>query len=359
MDSQGRSRLIIGGLALAAVVLVISLLLTQGRNASLPLAMESPLTTTALVTGAAGTRGNTESPLIASSSSSSSSSSSHSSSPLSTPDVASNASTVTETTPLTQTDSATAALIGPETITATETVSESLDPDTPIFDYEVIETYPHDPDAFTQGLQYVNGELYEGTGLLGRSSLRRVELATGEVLQQIELADQYFGEGIVVIDDLIYQLTWQSHVAFLYDRESFEVIDEFSYPTEGWGLTYDGEELIMSDGSPNLYRRDPETFDEVGRVVVRDGNAPVNFLNELEYIEGEVWANIWQTDEIVIIDPITGQVTARVDFSGLLPPDEQAEADVLNGIAYDAENDRIFVTGKFWPTLFEVELVPR
>ena len=205
----------------------------------------------------------------------------------------------------------------------------------------------------------MDGELYEGTGLLGRSSLRRVDLATGEVLQQIELADQYFGEGIVVIDDRIYQLTWQSHVAFLYDRESFELIDEFSYPTEGWGLTYDGEALIMSDGSSTLYHRDPETFEEVAQVVVRDGNAPVNFLNELEYIDGEVWANIWQTDEVVIIDPVSGQVTARVDFSGLLPPDVKAEADVLNGIAYDAENDRIFVTGKFWPTLFEVELVPR
>ena len=246
--------------------------------------------------------------------------------------------------PLTQTDSAITALTAP---------------DTPIFDYEVVETYPHDPEAYTQGLQYVDGELYEGTGLLGRSSLRRVDLATGEVLQQIELADQYFGEGIVVIDDRIYQLTWQSHVAFLYDRESFELIDEFSYPTEGWGLTYDGEALIMSDGSSTLYHRDPETFEEVAQVVVRDGNAPVNFLNELEYIDGEVWANIWQTDEVVIIDPVSGQVTARVDFSGLLPPDVKAEADVLNGIAYDAENDRIFVTGKFWPTLFEVELVPR
>ena len=127
----------------------------------------------------------------------------------------------------------------------------------------------------------------------------------------------------------------------------------------GWGLTYDGEALIMSDGSSTLYHRDPETFEEVAQVVVRDGNAPVNFLNELEYIDGEVWANIWQTDEVVIIDPVSGQVTARVDFSGLLPPDVKAEADVLNGIAYDAENDRIFVTGKFWPTLFEVELVPR
>ena len=246
--------------------------------------------------------------------------------------------------PLTQTDSAIPALTAP---------------DTPIFDYEVVETYPHDPEAYTQGLQYVDGELYEGTGLLGRSSRRRVDLATGEVLQQIELADQYFGAGIVVIDDRIYQLTWQSHVAFLYDRESFELIDEFSYPTEGWGLTYDGEALIMSDGSSTLYHRDPETFEEVAQVVVRDGNAPVNFLNELEYIDGEVWANIWQTDEVVIIDPVSGQVTARVDFSGLLPPDVKAEADVLNGIAYDAENDRIFVTGKFWPTLFEVELVPR
>jgi glutamine cyclotransferase len=245
-------------------------------------------------------------------------------------------------------------------MTATSTVTVTLVAAQPkIYDYHVIESYPHDPDAFTQGLQYVDGVLYEGTGLHGRSSLRRVDLATGAVEQQIDLDDQYFGEGIVVIDDRIYQLTWQSHVAFLYDRESFELLDDFSYPTEGWGLTYDGEELIMSDGSSTLFRRDPETFEELERIEVSDRGDSINMLNELEHIEGEVWANIWQTDQIAIIDPEDGDVRAWVDLSGLLPDEESANADVLNGIAYDEENERIFVTGKLWPTLFEIELVPR
>jgi glutamine cyclotransferase len=245
-------------------------------------------------------------------------------------------------------------------MTATSTVTVTLVPSQPMrYGYEVIATYPHDPQAFTQGLQYVDGVLYEGTGLYGRSSLRRVDLETGTVEQQIDIDSQYFGEGIYVLEDRIYQLTWTSHVAFLYDRASFEQIDQFSYPTEGWGLTYDGEELIMSDGSSTLFRRDPETFEEVGRFAVREVERPVNLLNELEYIDDQIWANIWQTDQIVMIDPSSGQVVGRVDFTGLLSSEEAASADVLNGIAYDEENDRIFVTGKLWPTLFEIKLKPR
>ena len=244
--------------------------------------------------------------------------------------------------------------------TVTSHVTVSLVSTQPLlFGYEVIATYPHDPEAFTQGLQYVDGVLYEGTGLNGRSTLRRVDLETGTVEQQIDLDDQYFGEGIYVLDDHIYQLTWQSNVAFLYDRESFELLDQFSYPTEGWGLTYDGQDLLMSDGSATIFRRDPETFEEVGRIEVTEGDVPVNRLNELEYVDGALWANIWLTDEVVIIEPNSGHVTGRVDFSGLLSNEAAAGADVLNGIAYDAENDRIFVTGKLWPTLFEVTLVPR
>lgn len=351
MEPQGRSRLIIGGLALAAVVLVVSLLLTQMRNRAQLGVVESPLAITTVMTGTLeangeGTSSAQQSPLV----------SSASISPLPTSELAPEVAALTETAISTETLTETGSL------TQSETVSEAVvspESELPVYDYEVVASYPHDPDAFTQGLQFVDGKLYEGTGLLGLSSLRRVDLETGEVEQQIDLADQYFGEGITVIDDRIYQLTWQSNVAFLYSRDDFELLEEFSYPTEGWGLTFDGEALIMSDGSPILYRRDPESFEEVGRIEVRDGNDPVNMLNELEYIDGAVWANIWQTDKIVIVDPESGEVTAWVDLSGLLPNEVQADADVLNGIAYDEENDRILVTGKFWPTLFEIELVPR
>ena len=248
----------------------------------------------------------------------------------------------------------------PASATAQSTVTVTLVGSAPLrYGFEVIASYPHDPAAYTQGLQYVNGLLYEGTGLYGRSTLRRVNLESGAVEQQIQVPDQYFGEGIYVLEDRIYQLTWQSNVAFLYDRTTFELIDQFSYPTEGWGLTYDGQHLIMSDGSATIFRRDPETFAEVGRFTVLERGDPVNLLNELEYINGAIWANIWLSDEVVIIDPASGQVTGRIDFSGLLPAEDAEGAEVLNGIAYDAEQDRIFVTGKFWPTLFEIKLVPR
>jgi glutamine cyclotransferase len=226
--------------------------------------------------------------------------------------------------------------------------------------YEVINTYPHDPNAFTQGLVYEDGVLYEGTGLKGRSSLRKVELETGEVLQRLDLAAQYFGEGITIWEDKIIQLTWQSHIGFVYDKESFELLREFSYPTEGWGITHDGTRLIMSDGTATLHFLDPETFVETGSVQVFDSNGPVVRLNELEYINGEVYANIWQTDRIARIDPDTGKVTGWIDLTGLLSVEDLRQSvDVLNGIAYDAEHDRLFVTGKLWHKLFEIELVPQ
>lgn len=232
----------------------------------------------------------------------------------------------------------------------------------PVFTYEIVNTYPHDPDAFTQGLVYdAGGFLYEGTGLRGESSLRKVDLETGEVLQIHRLADQYFGEGIAVYDGRIAQLTWQSNVGFVYDKNSFEQTSEFEYSTEGWGLTHDGDRLIMSDGTATLHFLDPLTFEERGRVNVHDASGPITRLNELEYIDGEVYANVWQTDRIARINPETGQVTAWIDLTGLLPQEERAQldrVDVLNGIAYDAANDRLFVTGKWWPTLFEIKLVP-
>jgi glutamine cyclotransferase len=226
------------------------------------------------------------------------------------------------------------------------------------YTYQVVETYPHDPEAFTQGLVYRDGQFIEGTGLRGRSSLRRVAIETGEVLQMIELAPEYFGEGVALLDGRIFQLTWQSHVGFVYEEGSFDRTGEFRYPTEGWGLTHDGQRLIMSDGTPTLHFLDPETLAEVGQVLVHDGARLIQRLNELEYINGQVYANVWQTDQIAIIEPATGTVTGWIDLTGLLELDNYDQpVDVLNGIAYDAAGDRLFVTGKLWPKLFQIELV--
>jgi uncharacterized repeat protein (TIGR01451 family) len=225
------------------------------------------------------------------------------------------------------------------------------------YTYTIVNTYPHDPDAFTQGLVFENGVLYEGTGLWGRSTLRKVTLETGEVIQSYDLPSEFFGEGITIYGDEIIQLTWRSHTGFVYERDSFDLLQEFTYPTEGWGITHDGERLIMSDGTSTLYFWDPETFEQVGQVGVYDENGPVKRLNELEYIQGKVFANVWQTDRIVIIAPQTGQVVGWIDLKGLLDPGSVSQpVDVLNGIAYDAETDRLFVTGKLWPTLFEIDL---
>ena len=229
---------------------------------------------------------------------------------------------------------------------------------TPVYTYTIIHTYPHDPGAFTQGLIYQNDILYEGTGLWGRSSLRKVELETGNVLQILALSNQFFGEGITIFDDRIIQLTWQSRTGFVYD-DDFDLLQTFNYPTEGWGITHDGTQLIMSDGTSTLYFWDPETFTETNRIEVYDENGPVVRLNELEYIQGEVYANVWQTDRIARIDPQTGQVVGWINLEGLLTLEgtNQPPVDVLNGIAYDAAGDRLFVTGKLWPKLFEIELV--
>ncbi len=226
------------------------------------------------------------------------------------------------------------------------------------YTYNIINSFPHDPNAFTQGLLHLDGVLYEGTGRHGLSTLRKVDLDSGEILMSHALSDQYFGEGITIFEDKIYQLTWQSHTGFVYDQNTFEQLDTFTYPTEGWGLTHDGQQLIMSDGSNTLFFLDPETLQVTHQISVVDtqGN-PITRLNELEYINGEVYANIWQTNEIVRINPQNGQVTGWINLSGLLDPGMLTQpVDVLNGIAYDEENGRLFVTGKLWPTLFEIEL---
>lgn len=227
---------------------------------------------------------------------------------------------------------------------------------TPVSGYRVVHVYPHDPQAFTQGLVYRDGVLYEGTGLNGRSSIRKVKLENGEVLQIQKVDAQYFGEGIAVVNDTIYELTWQAGIGFLYDRATFKRKGTFTYRGEGWGLTYDGQHLIMSDGTAFLRFLDPATQKEVSRIEVKDGTTPVGNVNELEIVKGEVFANIWQTERIARISPKTGQVTGWIDLTGLLTPREAQEVDVLNGIAYDAAGDRLFVTGKLWPKLFEIKI---
>lgn len=223
--------------------------------------------------------------------------------------------------------------------------------------YRVVKTYPHDKDAFTQGLVYKDGILYEGTGQETRSSLRKVQLETGQVLNQLNLDSQLFGEGIAIIDTRIYQLTWESKVGFVYDLSSFKLINKFYYQTEGWGLTTIGNKLVMSDGSNVLYYMDPESFTVISTVEVYDNKAKVMQLNELEYINGEIWANIWQTDLIARIDPLSGKVIAYIDLKGILnDPSTDTKVNVLNGIAWDQAGKRIFVTGKNWPSLFEIKL---
>lgn len=226
--------------------------------------------------------------------------------------------------------------------------------------FKIINEYPHNTNAFTQGLVYNNGFLYEGTGKRGSSTLRRVDLKTGEVLQNHQLSQEYFGEGVTIYEDKIIQLTLSSHIAFVYDRASFEPLKEFSYPTQGWGITHDGERLIMSDGTATIYFRNPETFEEIGQLQVFDDSGPVTRLNELEFLKGKIYANIWLTDRIAIISPESGEVLQWVDLTGLLSEEEVTQpVDVLNGIAYHAATDRLFVTGKLWPKLFEIELVPQ
>jgi glutamine cyclotransferase len=228
----------------------------------------------------------------------------------------------------------------------------------PVHGYEIVRAYPHDPKAFTQGLIYRDGVLFESTGRHGESTLRRVELATGKVLRQRRLDDRYFAEGLTDWGDRLLQLTWDTGIGFVYDRESFTPRSTFSYTGPGWGLTHDGRRLILSDGTPRLRFLDPETFREIGGVDVRDGARPLDMLNELEFIDGRVYANVWHTDRIAVIDPADGVVTAWIDFGGLRPAAARDPEAVLNGIAFDAAGKRLFVTGKWWPNLFEVRVRP-
>lgn len=229
----------------------------------------------------------------------------------------------------------------------------------PVYGYRVLQAFPHDRGAFTQGLVMAEGVLFESTGLNGRSSLRRVDLGTGVVLQSRELPRQFFGEGVTVLGKRIIQLTWRNGVGFVYDRDTFDLRQTFVYPSEGWGLTTDGTHLIVSDGTAVLRYFDPETFAEKRRVTVVDQAGPVARLNELEYVEGRIFANVWQTERIAIIDAQSGRVTGWLDLSGLLTREERARpVDVLNGIAHDSSTGRLYVTGKLWPRLFQIELVP-
>ncbi|MGA2401398.1 MAG: glutaminyl-peptide cyclotransferase [Syntrophobacteraceae bacterium] len=226
-----------------------------------------------------------------------------------------------------------------------------------LFKVKIVKKYPHDPEAFTQGLVFANGFLYESTGLHGKSSLRQVELETGRIVKKYELPPQYFAEGLTLWGRSLIQLTWMSGKGFVYNTQSFSVEREFSYSGEGWGLTHDGKSLIMSNGTAKLIFLDPATLVQQHSLPVLDRGRPVQSLNELEYIKGEIFANIWQTDFVARISPKTGEVTGWIEMSDLrkeLPPASHAE--VLNGIAYDAQKDRIFVTGKLWPLLFEIEL---
>jgi glutaminyl-peptide cyclotransferase len=225
------------------------------------------------------------------------------------------------------------------------------------YTYKIIHVYPHDREAFTEGLVFANGQLWEGTGLKGGSSIRRVDLATGEVLQSYRLPEWYFGEGITLYGDKLFQLTYTSNLGFVYNQSNFNLLSEFYYPTEGWGLTQDGEHLIMSDGSATLRYLDSNTLETTRLVTVRDQNQTVAGINELEYVQGQVYANIWPTNKIAIIELPQGRVAGWADLSGLLQTQSYTgKTDVLNGIAYDSSADRLFVTGKLWPFVFEIKL---
>jgi glutamine cyclotransferase len=229
-----------------------------------------------------------------------------------------------------------------------------------MYSYEVVHVWPHDRKAFAQGLVFWNGVLLESTGLNGESTLRKVDLQTGKVLKQVEVPARYFAEGLAVLGSNIFQLTWQNEKGFVYDLQSFQLQGEFTYTGEGWGLTTDGQWLIMSDGTHQIRFIDPVTFAVQRTISVFHQGQPVRGLNELEYVKGEIWANVWQTDFIVRVDPATGKILGIVNFTGLLSPqDRDATTDVMNGIAYDPAGDRLFVTGKRWPKLFEVRLKPK
>lgn len=223
--------------------------------------------------------------------------------------------------------------------------------------YEVLNSYPHDPNAYLQGLVWYDNGFYESTGLYGRSTLRRVEFPSGKVVKSIDLDSTLFGEGLALVGDHLVQLTWQAHRGFVYNRETFALVREFTYDTEGWGLAYDGKNLILSDGSSTLTYLDPQTYEPVRKLRVTMNGRPIAELNELEFIEGELWANVWQTDLILMIDPATGKVNAFLNLGSIRAASERkGTEDVLNGIAYDSKQKRIFVSGKLWPRLFEIRI---
>ena len=223
--------------------------------------------------------------------------------------------------------------------------------------YEVVNSYPHDPMSYTQGLVWADGGFYESSGLYGQSKLRRLEFPSGKVLKQIQIDPELFAEGLALIESRLIQLTWKSHRGFVYDKDTFRLLHEFSYDTEGWGLTFDGKNLILSDGSSDLFYLDPQTFKPTKTLPVTMNGQPVRDLNELEFIDGEIWANVWQTDLIIRINPGTGQVASFLNLKAILKPSERPGSEaVLNGIAYDSEQKRIFITGKLWPRIFEIKV---
>ena len=229
-----------------------------------------------------------------------------------------------------------------------------------IYDYRIVKTYPHDNTAFTQGLEYRDGFLYEGTGISGMSSVRRVALATGQVIQKFDVPQPFFGEGITVLGQQIFELTYTTETGFVYDKSSLRVLRSFNYSGEGWGLTNDGKQLYMSDGSSQIRVWDPSSLKEVRRITVKDGSREIRDLNELEFVKGEIYANVWHEDRIARISPMDGKVLGWIDLTNILPKSEHPDPEaVLNGIAYDAAGDRLFVTGKLWPKIFEIRLVPK
>ncbi len=228
----------------------------------------------------------------------------------------------------------------------------------PVSSYQIVARYPHSTESYTEGFFYLDGVFYEGTGLAGHSALMAIQTETGKVLQRVDLPEQYFGEGIVDWGPNLYEWTWQSHICFVYDRFSLRVLKQFSYTGEGWGMTRTAKEIITSDGTATLRFRDPATFKETHHLVVNDDGRPIKQLNELEYIKGEIYSNIWHSNRIARISPRDGHVIAWIDLTGLLPDSQKVnDESVLNGIAYDAKQDRLFVTGKQWPTVFEIKIV--
>jgi glutamine cyclotransferase len=228
----------------------------------------------------------------------------------------------------------------------------------PVATYKIVATYPHSTQSYTEGFFYLDGRFYEGTGMEGRSSILVEDPETGNVLQRRDLPPQYFGEGIIDWGPNLYEWTWKSHICFVFDRFSFRPVKQFTYQGEGWGMTRTAKEIITSDGTPILRFRDPETFKQTREILVRDGRQPIENLNELEYIKGEIYANVWHQDRIARISPKDGHVIGWIDLTGLITPDQMVNSEsVLNGIAYDAQHDRLFVTGKQWPKVFEIKVI--